>query len=138
VELIRRHTDYALRALVYLAARPGQIISAGEIAASEDMPVDFLQKIFQKFVKSGLVTSHRGAQGGFSLAKDPSQVTMLEVVETTQGHAAVNRCLLGKDGCPRASRCSVRKSWLDVEKKLHNYMREITLQDLVREQQGLG
>ncbi len=44
MEIIRRHTDYALRALVYLASRPNQVVTAGEIAESEDVPVEFLQK----------------------------------------------------------------------------------------------
>jgi len=138
VELIRRQTDYALRALVYLAARPGLVVSAGEIAASEDIPLEFLLKIFQRFVKSGLVTSHRGAQGGFSLAKDPSGVTVLDVVETMQGKVAMNRCLLGKDGCPHGPRCPLKKSWIAMEEKLAAYMAGITLQDLVREQRSVS
>lgn len=137
MELIRRQTDYALRALVYLAGRVGMVTSAGEIAASEDIPLEFLLKIFQKFVKSGLVTSHRGAQGGFALAKDPRDVTVLEVVETMQGKLAMNRCLLGKDGCPRAPRCPLKKSWLDMEQELADYMAGITLQNLLNTQRNL-
>lgn len=135
MELIRRHTDYALRALVYLAARPNLVVSAGEIAASEDIPLEFLQKILQRFSKAGIVKSHRGAQGGFSLAKSPGEVTVLEVVEIMQGQIAVNRCLLGKNGCPRAPHCPFKSSWLDMEGKLIEYMAGLTLQDLVAELQ---
>ena len=85
MEIIRRNTEYAIRGLVRLSANPGLVQSAWEIADSQDVPVEFLQKIMQKFVKRGIVNSHRGAQGGFSLAKEPGQVTLLEIVETMQG-----------------------------------------------------
>jgi len=137
VEIIRRQTDYALRALVYLATRPGLVVNAGEIAANEDIPLDFLLKILQKFVKTGLVASHRGAQGGFSLAKDPAEITVLEIVENMQGKIAMNRCLLGKDGCPNGPRCPLKKSWIALEEKLVNYLAGITLQDLVQEQRNI-
>ena len=79
MEIIRRNTDYAIRALVHLAINSGQVVSAGEIAASQEVPLDFLQKILQKFVRKGLVRSHRGIQGGFSLSREPGQVTVLEL-----------------------------------------------------------
>ncbi|MFY9188160.1 MAG: Rrf2 family transcriptional regulator [bacterium] len=130
MEIIRRHTDYALRALVYLASRPNQVVTAGEIAESEDVPVEFLQKIMQRFVKTGIVKSYRGAQGGFALAKEASEITLLEMVETMQGPVVMNRCFLGKDGCPRAPECSLKDSWTHMEKKLAAYMAGITLHDL--------
>jgi Rrf2 family iron-sulfur cluster assembly transcriptional regulator len=136
MEIIRRNTDYALRALVHLASAPEQIVTAGEIAKSQDVPVEFLQKIMQRFVRSGIVKSQRGAQGGFMLAKKPTEVTVQDVVEMMQGPVVMNRCLLGKDGCPRAPKCPLKNSWIDVEKKLANYMASITLKDLVNQLQG--
>lgn len=133
MEIIKRHTDYAFRALVYLALAPDQVVRAMEIAESQDVPVEFLQKILQRFVKSGIVKSHRGAQGGFSLAKKASEVTVLDVVQVMQGPVVMNRCLLGKDGCPRAPKCPLKKSWINMGEKLAAYMNGITLQDLVRE-----
>ncbi|NPV27387.1 MAG: Rrf2 family transcriptional regulator [Firmicutes bacterium] len=137
MEIIKRNTDYALRALVYLALHSGTVVNAGEIAASEDIPIDFLQKIMQKFVRSGLVNSHRGVQGGFSLAKEPRQVNVLEVVETMQGKLAMNRCFLGKDGCPRAPKCRIKNNWRDMEQKFVEFLNGITLQDLVNQLRGL-
>lgn len=133
MEIIRRNTDYAFRALTYLAKNPKAIVSAGEIASSEDVPIEFLQKILQRFTRSGLVKSHRGAQGGFSLAREPHEVTVLEVVETMQGKLAVNKCFLGKDGCPRAAECSLKHTWLEVERKFVDFMAGVTLQDLVNQ-----
>ena len=133
MEIIKRHTDYALRALVHLALLPNQVVTAGEIAESQDVPVEFLQKILQRFVKSGIVKSHRGAQGGFSLAKEAADITVLDVVEVMQGPVVMNRCLVGKDGCPRAPKCPLKKGWINMEEQLAAYMGSITLQDLVSE-----
>jgi Rrf2 family protein len=131
VEVIRRNTEYAIRALVHLAANREAVASAWEIAGSQDVPVEFLQKILQKFVKRGIVDSHRGAQGGFSLAKEPGEVTLLEVVETMQGKLAMNRCFLGRDGCPRAPNCPLKQNWQGMEEQIASHMAGITLQDLV-------
>jgi Rrf2 family iron-sulfur cluster assembly transcriptional regulator len=137
MEIIRRNTDYAIRALVHLAINLGQVVSAGGIAASQEVPIDFLQKILQKFVRQGLVQSHRGIQGGFSLSRDPSQVTVLEIVEIMQGKLVMNRCFLGKDGCPRAPKCVLKQNWLNLEQQLIDSLAGITLQDLVNQLQGL-
>jgi Rrf2 family iron-sulfur cluster assembly transcriptional regulator len=131
VEIIRRNTEYAIRALVHLAANQESVPSAWEIADSQEVPLEFLQKILQKFVKGGIVESRRGAQGGFALAKEPGEVTLLEIVETMQGKLAMNRCFLGRDGCPRAPKCPLKHNWLQMEDQIASHMAGITLQDLV-------
>jgi len=136
LEIIKRNTDYAFRALVFLASNPGAVVSASEIAAKGDVPFNFLQKILQKLVSKGLVKSHRGVQGGFSLAKDPSQVTLLEVIEAIQGKLAVNRCFFGKDSCPQAHKCRLKSWWFDIENKIIDVIQTYTLEDLVSDAEG--
>lgn len=133
MELIRRHTDYALRALVYLAARGGEVVSASDIARTQDIPIGFLQKILQRLVKSGLVASHRGVQGGYSLARDPGSVTVLDVVEIIQGKPAMNRCLLGREKCSRELSCPLRHTLLDIQEQVARLMSRMTLRELVGE-----
>ncbi len=131
MEIIRRNTEYAIRALVHLAVNPGAVVSAWEIADAQDVPVEFLQKILQRFVKRGIVDSHRGAQGGFSLARESGGVTLLEIVETMQGKLAMNRCFLGRDGCPRAAQCPLKQNWSGLEEQIASHLAGISLQDLV-------
>lgn len=132
MEIIRRNTEYAIRALVHLAANRAAVASAWEIADSQEVPVEFLQKILQKFVKRGIVDSRRGAQGGFFLAREPCEVTLLEIVETMQGKLAMNRCFLGREeGCPRSPNCPLKHNWLQMEGQITSHMAGITLQDLV-------
>jgi Rrf2 family protein len=131
MEIIRRNTEYAIRALVHLAANQQSVANALEIADSQEVPLEFLQKILQKFVKSGIVESRRGVQGGFALAREPGKVTLLEIVETMQGKLVMNRCLLGRDGCPRAPKCPLKYNWLQMEGQIASHLAGITLQDLV-------
>jgi Rrf2 family protein len=132
MEIIRRNTEYGIRALLHLALHRQSMVTAGEIAEQQDVPIDFLQKILQKFVKAGMVDSYRGAQGGFSLAKEPQEISMLEVLEILQGKLAVNKCFLGENnGCPRSSECPLKYNWLQLQQKIEAFLKGITLQDLV-------
>ncbi|MEW5762714.1 MAG: Rrf2 family transcriptional regulator [Bacillota bacterium] len=133
MELIRRNTEYAIRALVHLATSPEGVVSAGEIARAQDIPIDFLQKVMQKLTRAGLVVSHRGVQGGFSLARAPQEVNLLEVVTVMQGKPAVNRCFLGKDSCPRAPACRLKNNWLALEQKLAAFLAGVTLKELANQ-----
>lgn len=136
LEIIRRNTEYGIRALVALAAEPGAVKSAREVSLSQDIPLEFLHKILQKFLRAGLVVSHRGAKGGFSLAGDPASVKVLDVIELLQGRPTVNRCFIGVEGCPRAPGCPLKNKWLEMEVKIAELMREISLQDLVDQVNG--
>uniref|UniRef100_A0A7C2EI45 Rrf2 family transcriptional regulator n=1 Tax=Ammonifex degensii TaxID=42838 RepID=A0A7C2EI45_9THEO len=136
MELIRRNTEYAIRALVHLATCEGEVVSAKEIAGAQDIPVEFLQKILQRLVRARLVVSHRGKQGGFSLARKPGEVSLLEVVTTIQGQPAANKCFLGRDGCERAASCRLKQNWLALEQKVNEFLADITLQDLADQIHG--
>lgn len=136
LEIIRRNTEYGIRALIALAGEPGSVMSAREISMSQEIPLELLHKILQRFIHAGLVLSRRGPQGGFVLARDPASVSVLDVVELLQGRPAVNRCFVGVEGCPRAVGCPLKNKWLDMEVKIAELMREISLQDLVDEVKG--
>ncbi|NPV54188.1 MAG: Rrf2 family transcriptional regulator [Firmicutes bacterium] len=137
MEFIRRNTDYALRALVYMAGQPSRdVFSIAEIAAAENIPEEFLRKIFRKLVGTGLLVSTRGSRGGFSLGRDPRDITAREIVEAIQGPIAVNRCLLGRDACERWDTCKLRESWVGIQREFVGFLESITLEGLTRQQYG--
>ena len=133
MEIIRRNTDYSIRALVYLALHSSVEIKAGEIAEKQEVPLEYLQKILQRLTRGGFILSHRGAYGGFSLAKEPEDINLLEIIETMQGKLVMNKCFLGKDGCPRAPKCVLKDTWLQLEQRISGFLSQITLQDLVEQ-----
>ena len=134
MELIRRSSDYALRGLIYITSFPmGKILCLSTIAENVNVSPIFLHKVFQKLCKAGLLVSHRGIRGGFSLAKHPSRITAGEIVEILQGPIALNRCLKEKGTCSRSARCSVRKSLQVLQKEFVNSFYKLTLTKLAKE-----
>jgi len=132
MEFIKRNTDYALRALVYLAQKEsGSTAFVRTIAEEENVSKDFLRKILQILAEVGLVESHRGPKGGFSLAKDPDKITVLEVMEALQGPVAINRCFLGKDFCPNYDQCELKSRLIGIQETILNFLNGITLAQLL-------
>jgi len=133
MEIIRRNTEYSIRALVHLALHPGREVTAAEIAEAQEIPLEYLQKILQKLTRGGFVGAQRGAHGGFYLAKNPEEINLLEVIELMQGKLAMNKCFLGKDGCNRAPKCVLKNNWLQLEQRIAGFLSQITLLDLVKQ-----
>ena len=135
MELIRRKTDYALRCLVNLAeAGKGAVISVHALAETEDVPEDLLQKIMQTLSAAGMVSPRRGRTGGFSLAKSPDELNVLDVLKTLQGPFAINRCFLGDDRCRHQNVCWLRNKLRALQDEMVSFFQGVTIADFVREE----
>jgi Rrf2 family protein len=131
MDIVRRNTDYALRAMVNLARNhENGPVSSKTISEKEDVPYQLLCKLMQKLNNAGLVTSFMGPKGGFGLGREPSKINILEVIETIQKPISVNRCLLSGDICPRQNHCPVRPKLLDLQEYIGKYLSKITLAEL--------
>ena len=132
MEIVRNDTDYAMRALVYLAQHHKQgPITAKVLAKTQDIPDSFAYKILRRLSKAGLTKGHMGPQGGFALAQDPRQITLLKVVEATQGPVVVRKCLLGVDVCPRRSSCPISVKLEQLQDNLVGFLENITLAEVL-------
>jgi Rrf2 family protein len=135
MDVLRRNTDYALRAMVNLAKHYGDAAaSTRTVADDEDIPYQLACKLMQKLHKNRLVESCMGPQGGFRLSRDPSKINVLEVIEAIQGKLSLNRCLLGVDTCPRKPTCPVSRKLAGLQAYISNYLGGITLMELVQSQ----
>ncbi|MDA8087806.1 MAG: Rrf2 family transcriptional regulator [Nitrospiraceae bacterium] len=119
---ITRETDYAIRCVCYLAQRPAEIVPVEEISNGTAVPRDFMAKILQKLGRASIVRSHRGANGGFELARRPSVISFLDVIEAVQGPVAMNICALDKRLCSRSDSCIVHPVWIDVREQVRKVL----------------
>jgi Rrf2 family protein len=92
--MISQTTEYALRAVVYLAQHPTDSWTTKQIAAATRVPAGYLSKVLQGLSRAGLISSQRGRHGGFQLAGDPEQVSVLEVVNAVEPIRRITRCPL--------------------------------------------
>src|SRR5690349_14425263 len=99
---LTRAADYACRVMVHLAGLPaGTRGSLPALAVAVEVPEQFLSKVLQMLGRTGMISSQRGASGGFELAADPELVSLLEVVEAVEGPIQLNICVGPGPGCSR-------------------------------------
>lgn len=112
---ITQQADYAVRAVLELALQPqGTRLSCETIAQRHNIPVAFLTKISARLATAGIVRTQRGVNGGLSLARPPTEITLLEVVEAIDGPITFNRCNRQPSECARSRTCSVHPVWAEL------------------------
>lgn len=135
MDVLRRNTDYALRAVVNLTAHYGnEPVSTRTIAVEEDISYQLACKLMQKLQKARLVKSCMGPKGGFRLTREPSMTNLLEVIEAIQGPISLNRCLLSVGACPKQKGCTVRARLVGLQECIYGYLSGITLDELLQGQ----
>jgi Rrf2 family protein len=125
--------DYGIYGVLYLAEQEDdRIIPLSEISKSQKVPEKFLAKIFQSLSKAGLIKSHRGVKGGFTLGKPADEITMRELVETIQGPYSLSKCLRDDDECDKSGNCPVQHLLLITQKCILEQFEKYTLADMVK------
>jgi Rrf2 family protein len=107
-------------------------LQLSEIAAGENISEKYLGQIVIHLRAAGLVNSVRGAQGGYFLAREPKDVTILEVVECLEGELSIVDCTENPDGCNRGSGCAAADIWKLLSTRIKDTLSGITLEDMVR------
>jgi Rrf2 family protein len=116
---ITRQADYAVRAVLYLARLgSGNRASTSKIAEDQHIPPSFLAKIVSQLSIAGLLHTSRGARGGVALARDPQDITLLDVVEAIDGPIRLNECAYKGGMCAFANDCPLVSIWQDAQRDL--------------------
>jgi Rrf2 family protein len=139
---LSRKSDYALRAVIYLARfsddRFGRV---SEIAKAKDIPQAFLAQILPLLANHGLVKSQQGAHGGYALARLPEKISFLDVIESVEGPLRLNKCVEGKhDDCTILDDCEMQYVWNRAQTQMVDFLRGVTMADMLEaphhDQQG--
>lgn len=129
--MLSKSAEYAIQAVHRLAfvSHPGPV-PASELAERVGVPANYLSKLLDTLRKEGLVEATRGRGGGFSLAREPSDISLAEVIEPFDDDLLQRRCLLGRPECRDEAPCTVHGRWLEVAGALRRFFRETSVEDL--------
>ena len=116
MKFITRDTDYAVRALCFIAQRSPKVVDAGLLVSELKIPRAFLRKLLQSLTRNGFLVSLKGRGGGFALNRPPSQIRVMDVVESFQGPFSLTNCVTGGGICPERKRCRLRRKIGKIEK----------------------
>lgn len=127
---------YALRMLIELAGKKEEgFIALKEIAARQGISKKYLEQIVPIMNNSGLLLTNRGYQGGYKLAKEPSEITVGMILRATEGSLAPVACLENtSEICDRRDHCLSLYVWKGLEKVINEYLDGITLQDILEQE----
>ena len=130
---VSKRGEYGLIAAVYLAHHSSnERCQIHEVAENCGLPEPFLAQILRQLVRGGIVDSKKGVGGGFRLARDASEISFLEVLESLDGPIAVNQCQ-GPSSCDHKGTCSLQPVWSKAQSALIGVLRTSTLADAMAE-----
>ena len=133
---ISTKSRYGLRAMVELALNYGDgPVSLGEIAERQDISLKYLEQIVPHLKTAGFIRSVRGASGGYSLRKDPKEITSLEILQAVEGPLAPVDCVDSPNICERSDLCATRDLWAGMAESIREYLESRTLNQLARKQE---
>ena len=123
---------YGLKAMVDLAVVYGETrLSISNLASMQGISDAYLEQLVSALKKAGLVESVRGAQGGYTLAKSPENITVNEVLKALEGETTLVDCVSSdKVDCSNACSCSARPLWLKLQSKIDEVLDSTTLKDM--------
>lgn len=130
-KLYSKGCQYALRALTFASAdAPGTRFQARDLCEKAEIPEPITRKVFQSLVQGGFLQAHRGPGGGYSLTRDPTEITLLEVIQAVEGEHTFDGCVLGFTECGQANPCPMHHIWLAAKKSLLESLSSTTLSEL--------
>jgi len=131
---ITRQADYAVRAVLYLARmEPNQRAATSQVAQEQHIPPSFLAKIISQLSIAGLLHTSRGARGGVTLAREPKDVTLLEVIEAIDGPIMLNECVAENSICTFDEECPLRPVWCEAQEELVSRLKNTNFQQLLEQ-----
>ena len=130
---------YGARLMLELALYYGKgTVLLKDIAKREEISEGYLEHLLPSLKAAGLVNSSRGAHGGYTLAKTPSEITLREVVQALEGPLSPAECVDTPNVCQRVRFCVTRDIWKKLGEKISQTLESVTLKDMVEMQKNKG
>jgi Rrf2 family protein len=131
MDLLKKNTNYAIKALVTLGSQENQYVSARSISETQKIPYSFLRKILQALIKNGIVESKEGGSGGFRLKLPPEQVGIIKLIEIFQGDINLAECMFRNKMCFNRPHCVLRENILEIQDLAIRKFSKLTIGKLI-------
>ena len=128
---VTKLTDYATVVLTVLATRPGDVLSATELADLARLEAPTVSKLLKPLAQAGLVCSQRGVRGGYRLSRAATEISLIEIVEAMEGPLAMTECSQSESHCGIAHQCGARANWRLINDVVADALRGFTLAQMI-------
>ena len=130
---LTRTSDYGIVLMAHLAGCSDRAPhNAREVAADAQLPLPMVSKILKALARQGLLVSHRGAKGGYSLARRPEEISAADMITALEGPIGLTECTVHPGHCVQESSCHVREPWQRINAVVRQALVDVTLADLAR------
>ena len=128
---ISKKVQYGLRAMAYLAqnSKDNRAVSVREIAIRQKMPNDYLEKVFAKLLKAGLVAAKKGVRGGYIMPRPAQDIKISEIFNALENPATKVKCIDAK--CSREGECLTKCLWIKMQAAVNGFLDSVSLDDLI-------
>lgn len=127
---VSKLTDYATVIMSYLARDSKMIASAAHISKAVDISMPTVSKILKILAEAELVTSFRGAEGGYQLARSVDQITIADIIAALEGNIAMTECCEKNNLCNITVSCAIKSNWKKINNIIYGVLQQITLYDM--------
>lgn len=128
---ITKQTDYGIVLLTHMMGQEEHRFSAGELAEETRLPAPMVSKILKILAREGLLDSHRGVKGGYSLRRSAGEISVAEIIHAIEGPIGITECIDDAAGeCGFASFCGLRSNWNQINNAIRETLEKITLAEM--------
>ncbi len=130
---ITKQTDYGIVLMSHMAAEPERLFTAPDLATDAQLPLPMVSKILKLLAKEGVLTSHRGVNGGYTLARGPQEIAVSEVIAALEGPIAMTECIDDGPGeCMQELICPLRSNWQVINRAVRRALDGIKIADMAQ------
>lgn len=124
--------DYGTVVMASMARDPQRIVSAADVATRVGLATPTVSKILKTLARSGLVTSARGAKGGYRLRCDPADISVAQIIGAMDGPIGMTECSAMRGMCAQEAACTVRANWLTINHIVLDTLSRVTLEQMTK------
>lgn len=129
---ITKEADYAIMLLAYIAEHPrGEIHTARKAAEWSGLPLPMVSKILRSLARQGILDSHRGVSGGYSLDREPHETSVAEVIRALEGPISMVQCGSEPGACDQESVCPTRVNWARISQEVERALERVPITEMV-------